>query len=563
MTSFSASFLQQGGRLTVTGVLNVGGSPFVYSGGNVTGTVTMGSASFNPTLTIDATAGNSGTFALGGEGELLASNGTTVSIQSNQALLYTPTTSSAVLSTLGDLLVNSGAITITGSSTFGASLSVGTNSITNSGTITTALSAGAMNIADFIVASQYTNTGTTNINAPTRFTGSITNSGEFDIASGAAMAFTAPANGFTQNAGSLNVAAGDALNLSNNPLVLNGGAIPLAAGGGGGPAPASIVVRSLTYNGSSTTGTIQSGAVGIGQQPGFVDLGGMTATFNIGAGTAASQVIISTPITDGALVKTGAGVLVLSGENSAGEMNVTQGTLVAASANAIPASGGIVIGTGGNAQLAPNIGAVTTRFISVLGTSKLDITNNHIFIDYSGAGDPIASIAEDLATGFNGGAWNGPGIMTSSLAPGYGIGYADSADPGNPAGISSGLIEIKYTLLGDVDLNGAVNGVDFGIVASNFNKNVTGWDTGDFNYDGIVNGVDFADLAANFNKGASGAAAGASASDWAELEQFAAANGLLADVPEPGCGAIFITIATGLIARRRRLDIKQSSADFS
>jgi autotransporter-associated beta strand protein len=559
MTSFSASFLQQAGQLTVTGVLNIGGSPFVYSGGNVTGTVTMGSTSFNPTLTIDTTAGNSGIFALGGVGENLASNTTTVSIQSNQTLLYTPTTATAVLSTLGDPLLNSGAITLTGSSTFGASLSAGTNSITNSGMLTTAVTTSTTNIADFITANQYTNTGTTSINASTRFIASITNSGAFDIASGASIAFPNPANGFTQNAGSLNVAANDTLNFADNSVVLNGGSITLAAAGASGSTPASIVLHSLTYNGSNTTGTIQSGTVGVGQQPGFVDLGATTATFNIGAGTAASQVIISAPITDGALVKTGSGVLILSGNNTLGEMDVTQGTLVAGAANAIPATGGIVIETGATVKLTPGIGGVTTRFISVLANSQLDLTNNHLFIDYADSADPISSIQEDLANGYNGGAWNGHGIMTSSLAPGYGIGYADSADPGNPAGLQSGQIEIKYTLLGDVNLDGAVNGVDFGILAADFNKGLTGWDTGDFNYDEAVNGVDFGFLATNFNKGASGAAADASPADWAALQQFAAANGLLADVPEPATGALIASAGAGLLARRRCTRICKSA----
>ena len=91
--------------------------------------------------------------------------------------------------------------------------------------------------------------------------------------------------------------------------------------------------------------------------------------------------------------------------------------------------------------------------------------------------------------------------------PGYGVGYADAADPGNPAGLPSGTIEIKYTLLGDADLNGVVNGVDYGIVAANFNKGVTAWDQGDFDYNGIVNGIDFGELAANFNKGSNAPAA--------------------------------------------------------
>jgi hypothetical protein len=88
------------------------------------------------------------------------------------------------------------------------------------------------------------------------------------------------------------------------------------------------------------------------------------------------------------------------------------------------------------------------------------------------------------------------------------LGYADSADAGNPANLSSGTIEMKYTLLGDANLDGVVNAVDFGILAANFNKGVTGWDKGDFNYDNVVSAVDFGELAANFNKGATGTSIG-------------------------------------------------------
>jgi hypothetical protein len=95
-------------------------------------------------------------------------------------------------------------------------------------------------------------------------------------------------------------------------------------------------------------------------------------------------------------------------------------------------------------------------------------------------------------------------------------------------------------------LNGTVNGIDFGILAANFNKGVSRWDQGDFNYDNIVNGVDFGALAANFNKGAS------AASDWSALVSFASANGLLADVPEPTTTALASLAALGVLGRRRR-----------
>ena len=93
-------------------------------------------------------------------------------------------------------------------------------------------------------------------------------------------------------------------------------------------------------------------------------------------------------------------------------------------------------------------------------------------------------------------------------------------------------MEIAFTLLGDADLNHTVNGIDFGILAANFNKGVSRWDQGDFNYDNIVNGVDFGSLAANFNKGAN------AASDIAALDAFVAANGLLAGRPRTGDAGI-------------------------
>jgi hypothetical protein len=147
--------------------------------------------------------------------------------------------------------------------------------------------------------------------------------------------------------------------------------------------------------------------------------------------------------------------------------------------------------------------------------------------------------------------------LRTRLGPSHRWCYADLADPGNPAGLATDQIEIKYTLLGDANLDGVVNGTDFTILASNLGKSVSGWDEGDFNYDGVVNGIDFTELVGNLGKSASGADVVLPASDYAAIDAFAAANGLMADVPEPTTLGLLGLAAVGILARRRRIALKR------
>jgi Calpain family cysteine protease len=132
----------------------------------------------------------------------------------------------------------------------------------------------------------------------------------------------------------------------------------------------------------------------------------------------------------------------------------------------------------------------------------LDVGYSSIFIDYGSGADPISNITSYVKSGFNGGSWNGAGIISSAASTNksYAVGYADSADTGNPAGLPAGEIEIRYTLLGDANLDGVVNGTDFGIVASHMGQGVSAWDEGNFNYAGVVSGSNFVAMAANFGR---------------------------------------------------------------
>jgi len=268
--------------------------------------------------------------------------------------------------------------------------------------------------------------------------------------------------------------------------------------------------------------------------PGSVTVNNSAGNYTIsGAGSIADS---------GAFVKTGSGTLTIGTALSVASMSITGGTLKLASNTTL-----------GSGTVTSN---VILTSLSITGNVVLDVNNNHIIITY-GSSDPIAAIAGYIASGYNGGGWNGPGIISSAAQTAtnglsYGLGYADGAD-GVVAGLPSGQIEVMYTMLGDANLDGLVNGSDFNILAANFNQSVTGWDQGDFNYDGFVNAADFNDLAANFNQGVSGAA---SAGDFAALDAFALANGLpmpsFGNVPEPSSMGLLTLAGLGMLNRRRR-----------
>jgi len=273
----------------------------------------------------------------------------------------------------------------------------------------------------------------------------------------------------------------------------------------------------------------------------------------------ASDTIFS--VSSGSSLNFGAPVTVNSGQilnpSGTGTINYQSSVTVSSSAsltfaNSTHASA-LTVGSGATVAVTGTGTVLQVDSLSDAGT--IDLQTNALLINY-GSSDPITTTAGYIKSGFNNGHWNGPGIIsTTAQTPTngllYGVGYADGAD-NVVSGLSSGQIEVKYTLLGDANLDGLVNGSDFNILAANFNQSITGWDQGDFNYDGLVNAADFNELAANFNQGISG---GATSGDVAALDAFAAANGLslpaILSIPEPASAAIMLG-ALGVLARRRR-----------
>ncbi len=251
----------------------------------------------------------------------------------------------------------------------------------------------------------------------------------------------------------------------------------------------------------------------------------------------------------------GIGTITVGGAGQSASMSVTQFTQQK-----------IAVGSQGLFSVAPNSGSDNSVVVlNVTGTGQFDLANNHMFIDYGTGSDPAATIAGYLKSGYNGGHWNGPGIIstvaqTATNGHLYGLGWADGKD-GVVKSLSSGELEIKYTLLGDANLDGSVNGSDFSILAANFGLGVTNWDQGNFLFSSSVNGSDFSALATNFGQGDSGADVSVSPADIAALDAFAAANGLAAPVigavPEPASVGLALMAGTGLLAQAKTPVIRQ------
>jgi len=166
-----------------------------------------------------------------------------------------------------------------------------------------------------------------------------------------------------------------------------------------------------------------------------------------------------------------------------------------------------------NSNSVPKTLRVHTLSIDSVNTSFIDMGADNAVINYTGS-SPINNIRNLLIAGRNGGIWTGPGIRStvaatiaflSSNPHKTALGFAEASSLGltsfHGQSVDSTSVLIGYGFVGDANLDGKVNALDFNALASNFGKAGTNfWNQGDFNYDGAVNTSDFTMLAGNFNQ---------------------------------------------------------------
>jgi autotransporter-associated beta strand protein len=238
--------------------------------------------------------------------------------------------------------------------------------------------------------------------------------------------------------------------------------------------------------------------------------------------------------------------------NMNGRYDLSGGTLIATNGISVNGtfnwSGGalsanIVLPAAGHFNIIENANKTLSFGLNINAMARLDVANNRLAINYNGFdGSPIDLVRSELLTGFASGAWNGPGIDSSTAAAIAGVhktalGYGEASTLGitNFFGdpVDNTTVLVFYTLSGDANFDLQVNTLDFNKLAQNFNQSGKFWTDADFNYDGAVNALDFNAIAANYG---------------ATLSSPPALGSL---VPEPTAIAL-ATFAVFVLAQRRR-----------
>lgn len=245
--------------------------------------------------------------------------------------------------------------------------------------------------------------------------------------------------------------------------------------------------------------------------------------------------------------------------SGSGTMAISGGTVLAKSIHQTSLS----ISNNAVVTLAVNGGASVVKSLSISSggsaTAALDLGNNTLLVDYSGA-SVIGDIRAAVAAGYGTSAahWTGAGIRSRGAAadPSLGIGVAEAANILHISGtqtasfagetVDATTVLVRVTKLGDTNLDGMVTFGDFQRFEAGFGQSGATWRTGDFNYDGVVDRADFALLYANFGTALNGAPVPASAAEIEAMSVFAGS------VPEPSVIMGGVMVGMGAMLRRRR-----------
>jgi ELWxxDGT repeat protein len=260
----------------------------------------------------------------------------------------------------------------------------------------------------------------------------------------------------------------------------------------------------LTVSGTGGNDAIDVSADGSGLH---VTMNGLAETF--APGTVASVVIagrtgVDTVHVTGGTVAFGGGN---SGSNTANlSLHVAAGA--AATFSGVQQFAALALDSGASATLvAGGHAGLAVGGLSISGSATLNLNDGALILH----GGNVAAVAGLIQQGFNGGAWNGAGGITSTVAandPAHAtaLGFATNASLNKTSfagvtGLTGSDVLVKYTYAGDTNLDGQVDIGDLGLLAGAWQQSGKSWFDGDFTYDGTVDIGDLGLLAGNWQKG--------------------------------------------------------------
>jgi hypothetical protein len=253
--------------------------------------------------------------------------------------------------------------------------------------------------------------------------------------------------------------------------------------------------------------------------PGLLTLGSLgtpdgNTSINVSAGTLEFGVAVST-ISVPELTKVGAGTLSVSTGLSDDNLSVTAkaGTILFNTSQRVKS---LDVQSGAHVTLAPSATPGTRslfmRAISFSYQGSIDLTNGGMIFDYDFG--PVGihyGLRSALQVARANGTWKGGGLTSSFAAANpttTALGIAEKATATGNTNIEPILgqaadgssILIRFTLLGDANLDGVVGPADLNLFAAHFGETDQVWVNGDFDYDRTVGPADFNLFAAQFGK---------------------------------------------------------------
>jgi T5SS/PEP-CTERM-associated repeat protein len=554
----SGSLVVENGGSVQLGDMNVGAVVMVAAG------VLPGSMQVQGYGQVTITGSGSQLLAgsIGGGGGVTVNYGSTLSVQSGGSLAANTFTNGGSVTVTGALLqVPAFTNNASGKVTVGAGAVLSADTFSNAGTVTLGdASARIQGATSFTNDGLITGTG----EVATAFTNDVT--GEIRATLGNALLFSGSQS---PNAGIITLSGGSVTfydSPTNSSTGLIRGYGNLATGGLTNQGNIQFSAGTSSVYGTVTAATGSTISIGAGGNVTFFNNAILNGT-SFQVATGATAVFYGTVTGDGNI--TGGGTVDFqAGHSPLANMLVNTGSTIVESgatlsSPAIRVASLDILGTATTPHSNTGPAASVLGSLSITG-GTFDLADNDLILHAT----DVATMTALLKAGYNGGLWNGSGIISSEALlaghSGQGLGILSGANylalhAGSPLLDGQTVLPtdvvVKYTYLGDLNLDGAITASDYAQIDAAYllhpNSGNT-WINGDLNFDGKITAADYALMDNAYAHRNAALAATMIALHTQEFGAPYTSALAAAAAPEPASLSLLALGAAALLVRRRK-----------